>query len=144
MARQEAIDARDQLEQALVQRWGQLKDAEVRSALVKDAASDILRSSSIGRGIHELLNGRFSGPLISTLGLAYASTRGGLGKRMLFSGISLALGKVVEQQENGGPGMLTKIAEGIGSIVRGIRERNAQRQAVDQDTRVYEDEPMAP
>jgi hypothetical protein len=116
---------------SLAWRWTQLKDPEVRGAMAKGAAGDLLRSSSAGRQIHELLNGRFTGPLISTIGLAYASTRGGVGKRVLYSGISLALGKLVGGLGEGRSGLLSGIAERIGSVVRSFRER---RSANDQST----------
>lgn len=139
VAKQQARDELDQREQALVWRWTQLKDSTVRGALVKDAAIDIVRGSSFGRQVHEMLNGRFSGPLISTLGLAFAATRGGIGKRMLFSGISLALGKLLGGVEPGKSGVLSNIAERIGSVVRSIREDRAAEH--DDGTIVPEHEP---
>lgn len=146
-AKQDLRDERDRHAESIALRWSMLKDREVRSTLLKNAAVDVVRGSAAGRQIHDLLNGRFSGPLISGLGMAYASTRGGFGKRMLFSGISLALGKLFGEQNNDptSPGILTKLAEGIGSIVSGIRERRAARneQDVEQDPWIHEDEPIA-
>jgi hypothetical protein len=148
-AKQDLRDERDRHAESIALRWSMLKDREVRSTLLKNAAVDVVRGSAAGRQIHDLLNGRFSGPLISGLGMAYASTRGGFGKRMLFSGISLALGKLFGEQNNDptSPGILTKLAEGIGSIVSGIRERKAARneneEDVEQDPWIHEEEPIA-
>lgn len=133
MAKRKVRDERDRHEQSIALRWSQLKDSEVRNTLFKNAAIDVVRGSAAGRQIHDLLNGKFSGPLISGLGMAFASTRGGFGKRMLFSGISLALGKILGDQDSDPRGLLTRLAEGIGSIVRGIRERKAGHDGHDLD-----------
>lgn len=132
-------DKRDRHAENIALRWELLKDGDVRSTLLKNTAIDVVRGSTTGRHIHDLLNGRFAGPLVSGLGMAFATTRGGFGKRMLYSGISLALGKLVGQQNDDPRGILTKIAEGIGSIVRSIRERKAERNAqdMDRDPQVY-------
>jgi hypothetical protein len=114
-------------EQSIAWHWTQLKDPAVRGAMAKGAASDLLRSSSVGRQFHELLNGRFTGPLISTVGLAYASTRGGVGKRVLFSTISLALGKLFGGLGGAKSGMLSGIAERIGAVVSKIRESRSAK-----------------
>jgi hypothetical protein len=144
-AKQQLRAERDHHAERIVQRVTLLKDSEVRSALLKSAAIDVVRGTDTGRHVHDLLNGRFSGPLISGLGLAYASTRAGFGKRMLFSGISLALGKLVGGGDGDAPGLLTKLAEGIGSIVRGIRERKASRNGHDAEAEGWlpEEEPAA-
>jgi hypothetical protein len=146
-AKQAVRDERDRHAESVALRWSLLKNDEVRSTLFKNAAVDMVRGTAVGRQVHELLNGRFSGPLISGLGMAFASTRAGVGKRMLFSGISLALGKMFGAQnaDPDAPGMLTKLAEGIGSIVRTIRERKAGRngQDVEPDPWMHEDEPIA-
>jgi len=118
-------DERDRHAESIALRWALLKDSEVRGALLKNTAVDVVRGTAAGRQIHELLNGRFSGPLISGLGMAFASTRGGFAKRMLFSGISLALGKLVGEKSDDPRGILTKLAEGIGSVVRSYREQKA-------------------
>jgi hypothetical protein len=126
-ARHLAIEERDRCALGLETRWNQLKDPAVRSILAKDAALDLVRSTVIGRKVHGLLHGRISGALLSTLGIAFASTRRGTAKRMLFSVASALLGKIMSAEQESGPGMLSKLAEGIGGIVRRMRERKAER-----------------
>jgi len=135
-AKRTVRDERNLHAESIVLRWSQLKDREVRSILLRNAAVDVVRGSAVGRQIHDLLNGQISGPLISGLGMAFASSRGGFGKRMLFSGINLALGKILGGEDSDPRGLLTKLAEGIGSIVRVVRERKAERNGHDLDPEV--------
>lgn len=138
-------EERDRHAENIALRWALLKDHEVRSTLLKNTAVDVVRGTAMGRSIHNLLNGRFSGPLISGLGMVFASTRAGFGKRMLFSGISLLLGKLVAGKQDDAPGILTRLAEGIGSVVRSVRERQASREnhIGEQEAMWHEEDPIA-
>jgi len=120
---------RDVHEHDLSQRWAQLKDPTVRGPLMKDAAVDVIRSTSAGRHLHELLNGRFSGSLISTLGMAYANTRPGIVKRMAYSGISMLLGRLMRSDDAPAANPISQLAGGIGHFVQRMRARQAARNA---------------
>jgi hypothetical protein len=117
----------------IVTRWEQLKDPVVRGMLVKDAVMDVIRSTKPGRRLHDLMSNGLTGTVISTLGLAFANTRSGLGKRLLFSGISLLLGKLMrpaDNEEDSG-GILSNVATIAGRFFHNLRERKAAHEAME-------------
>ncbi len=136
-AKQLARAERDVHGNSLATRWEQLKDPEVRGMLVKNTALDVVRSTTPGRHIHDLMQGRVSGALVSGIGMAIASTQRGLGKRLLFSGVSLLLAKLMP--DNGEKGILSDLATGIGGMVRRFRERRADRNGHDHFNAVVDD-----
>lgn len=122
-----ARSMRDGHEQDLSQRWDQLKDPSVRGLLLKDAAVDVIRSTRPGRHIHDLLHGRFSGSMVSTLGMAFANTQHGFVRRMAYSGISMLLGRMFRSDEAPASTTLSDVAGGIGHFVQRMRARQAER-----------------
>jgi hypothetical protein len=122
-----ARSMRDGHEQDLSQRWDQLKDPSVRGLLLKDAAVDVIRSTGPGRHIHDLLHGRFSASMVSTLGMAFANTQHGFVKRMAYSGISLLLGRLMRPDKAPASSTLSHVASGIGQFVQRLRARQAAR-----------------
>jgi len=125
-ARQE----RDHHAKNIQERWTLLKQPETRGILLRDAMGDVVRSWAPYRKMQELLNGRVSGSTVSTIGMAIASMQGGFVKRMLWSGISMLVGKVIgdKEEEGKGPGLLSTLATAIGSMRNRMRERKAQRE----------------
>ena len=128
--RAQAREARQQKQQRLAQRWATVTDPHTRGLLLRDALGDVLRSWTPYRRVKELLHGRVSGSTVAAVGMAVASAQQGLGKRLLFSGISMLLGKVIGQPEQSGPGLLSTVATAVGSGVRYMRERRAARHQV--------------
>ena len=126
--RAQAREARQEKQQRLAQRWTIITDPHTRGLLLRDALGDVMRSWAPYKKVKELLHGRVSGSTVAAVGMAVASAQQGLGKRLLFSGISMLLGKVVGEPEKSGPGILSTVATAIGSGVRFMRERRAARQ----------------
>ena len=76
----------------------------------------------------DLLHGRISGSTVAALGMTVASAQRGIGKRLLFSGLSMLLGKVLGDRQPQDEGLLHTVASAVGRGVQFIRERKAQRQ----------------
>jgi hypothetical protein len=129
-AKLQARQERDVHEQSIKERWMLLKEPQTRRILLRDAMGDMLRSWKPYRRMHELLDGRISGSTVSAVGIGIASMQGGFVKRMVWSGISMLLGKVIgDTDENEkGPGLLSTLATAIGSMRNRMRERKAQRE----------------
>ncbi len=126
---------RDLSKERLAQRWSLVQDPGSRGALLKDAMSDMLSSWSPYRRVKELLNGGVSGSTVAAVGMAVASAQHGMGKRILFSGLSMLLGKVLGERQPEGEGVLHKVASAIGRGVQFMRERKAARQEQAQEAR---------
>ena len=121
---------RDRYTDSLSTRWARLQDPGTRGVLLRDAVGDVLRNWKPYRSIHDLLHGRVSGDMVSSLGLAAAWLHRSWTKRLLYSGLSLLLGKAMGR--NGvpeGPGMLMSVANGIKAVVKHMRERRARKMA---------------
>jgi len=125
--RAQAREAREEKKERLAQRWATIKDPHTRGILLRDALGDALRSWTPYKRISELLQGRVSGSTVAAVGMAVASAQSGLGRRLLFSGISMLLGKAIGQPQQNGPGLLSSLATAFGSGVRYMRERRAAR-----------------
>lgn len=128
LAKAEAQKQRDVHAAGIGQRWALLKQPQTRGALLRDAVGDLLRSWKPYRHVHDVLNGRISGSTVTAVGMAVASMQRGLGKRLLYSGISMLLGKVIGDKEEKGPGMLSTLATAIGGMLQRMRERKAERE----------------
>lgn len=128
---------RDGHEVELAKRWEQLKDPSIRGILFKDAAVDVLRSSNAGRRIHDIMQGRYSASLISTLGMAYASTRQGLVKRLAYTGAGMLLDRLLRSDTTPSTNTLSQLVGGIGDIIRRARERSAERMKVRTEEDVF-------
>lgn len=124
-----ARETREEAQQRLARRWGILKDPHTRGLLVRDAFGDALRSWAPYKRVSELLQGRVSGSTVAAVGMAVASAQQGLGRRLLFSGLSMLLGKAIGQSQQSSPGLFSSLATAIGSGVRYMRERRAARHA---------------
>ncbi len=119
---------RDRYADSLATRWGQMQDPATRGVLLRDAVADALRSWKPYRSVHELLHGRVSGDMVSSLGMAAAGMHRSWTKRLLYTGISLLLGKAIGR--NGvpeGSGILTSFAHGIGGFMKRVQQRRARR-----------------
>lgn len=119
---------RDHFGNELAARWALVQDPRSRGALLRDAVGDVLLSWKPYRHVHELLHGRVSGSTVAAVGMALASTRSGIFKRVLYSGISMLLGKMIGDAPQAGPGLLSTLATAVGSSLRRIRERKAGRE----------------
>lgn len=126
MARQE----RDRFGERVAGNWRMLQDPATRGALFRDAAGDVLRSWGPYRKVQDLMHGRISGSTVSAIGMTVAGMQRGFGRRLLYSGISLLLGKMLGDGEERlkGPGLLSTLASSIGSVVKGMRKRKAARE----------------
>ncbi len=140
-ARHKAREARDQARQQLSTRWAMITEPATRGALLKDALGDMLRSWSPYRRVHDLLNGRVSGSTVAAVGMAVASAQHGMARRLLFSGLSMALGKVIGDRKPEGDGLLSTVASAVGRGVRFIHERKAARQERQQEDASSQDRP---
>lgn len=121
---------RDRHADALASRWDRLQDSTTRGILLRDAVGDALRSWKPYRSVHDLLHGRISGDMISSVGLAAAGLNRSWTKRLLYSGLSVLLGKAIGR--NGVPegrGLLTAVAQGVGFFMKHARERRARKKA---------------
>jgi|GEM_PF-1453944 len=134
-AKLQARQERDRSGERIADNWSMLQDPETRGVLFRDAAGDALRSWGPYRKVHDLMQGRISGSTVSAIGMTVASMQRGFGKRLLYSGISMLLGKVLSAGTEGqkGPGLLTTLASSIGSVVKGMRERKAERERQEAD-----------
>ena len=90
-----ARSARDQARQQLSIRWAMITAPAMRRALLKNALGDMLRSWSPYRRVQALLNGSITGSTVAAIGVAVASTKQGLGRRLLLSGLSLLAGRLI-------------------------------------------------
>ncbi len=132
-ARTLARDERDLARVRLSQRWELVQDPRSRGALLKDAMSDMLGSWEPYRRVKDLLHGRISGSTVAAMGMAVASAQHGMGKRILFSGISMLLGRVLGGSRPNDQGLLHTVASVVGRGVHYLRERKATRQKHAQD-----------
>ncbi len=126
-ARDKARGTRDQARQQLSARWAVITEPATRGALLKDAMGDMLRSWSPYRRVHDLLSGRVSGSAVAAVGMAVAQAQHGIARRLLFSGLSMALGKVIGDRQQEGEGVLSRAASAVGRGVQFIQERKAAR-----------------
>lgn len=126
-ARQE----RDAYANEIAGHWKVLQNPTTRGVLVRDALGDALRSWAPFKRVHDVLNGRISGSTVSAVGMAVASMQRGFFKRMLFSGISLLLGRMIGDRAEGEdePNFLSVLATTIGNLLKEVRERKAEKNA---------------
>lgn len=124
----EARHERDLHAGQLAQRWTLLKDPVSRGALLRDAMGDMLRGWAPFKRVHDVLHGRISGSTVTAVGMAIASTRQGFFKRMIFSGASVMLGKLIGDKEEQGPGLLAMLASAVGGMMRRMREQKDARE----------------
>ncbi|MCC7503520.1 MAG: hypothetical protein IT229_13390 [Flavobacteriales bacterium] len=126
--RLQAREARELKQHRLAQRWAIIKDPHTRGILLRDALGDALRSWAPYKRVNEMLHGRVSGSTVAAVGMAVASAQQSFVRRLVFSSISMLLGKVIGQQpESSGPGLLNTVASAVGSGVRYMRERRKAR-----------------
>lgn len=121
---------RDRYADALTVRWARLQDPATRGVLLRDAVADALRSWTPYRKVQELLHGRVSGEMVSSLGMAAAGMHRSWTKRLMYTGISLLLGKAIGR--NGvpeGAGLVSSFVQGVGAFMKRVQERRARRNA---------------
>ncbi len=115
---------RDQYADALASRWESLQDPVQRGILLRDAVGDVLHSWKPYKRVHDLLHGRISGDMVASIGMTVAGFQRSWTKRLLYSGLSMLLGKVMGR--NGieeGESTLSALAKGVGAIVSKFRQR---------------------
>jgi hypothetical protein len=105
----------------LERHWSALKDHKVRGVLMRDAASDVLRSWRPAGMIAGLLG---NGSLTSALGAA-AFRRGGLGKRIFSFATSLLLPMLLKQA---GAVSLDAIIKQVGDTLGKFGKRKNEHQ----------------
>ncbi|MBK6774870.1 MAG: hypothetical protein IPG74_03120 [Flavobacteriales bacterium] len=113
-----ARNERDRYAESIAERWDHLKDRETRGMLLRDALGDVLRRWAPYRKVHELLHGKVSGSTVSSIGTAVASMVPGFKRRLILSGISMLLGKVIGDVPGKPSGILSSVASGIGGLAR--------------------------
>lgn len=119
---------RDVYGDALATRWERLQDPEQRGVLLRDAIGDALSSWKPYKRVTDLLHGRVSGDMISSIGLTLAGFQRSWTKRLLYSGLSMVLGKAIGSNgTDEGTSPLSALAKGIGAIVSKFRERKQRR-----------------
>lgn len=109
------------------QHWLLLRTPATRGVLLRDAVGDVIGNWKPIKAIREVMNGRVSGAVLSTVGSVYAASRPTWTKRMLFSGIGWAVGKIFgekeEEEEGEEPNAgLHAAARMVGSMLKRRRE----------------------
>ncbi|MBK9196366.1 MAG: hypothetical protein IPO17_15580 [Flavobacteriales bacterium] len=113
-----ARSERDRYAESIADRWDKLKDRETRGILMRDALGDVVRGWTPYRKVHDLLYGKVSGSTVSSIGTAVASMVPGFKRRLILSGISMLLGKVIGDVPGKPSGILSSVASGIGGLAR--------------------------
>ena len=126
-AKRRARQDRDMHKEALEGSLAALQDPDTRGVLLRDAAGDVLRSWGPYRKASDLLSGRVSGSTVYTAGMALASMQHGLKKRLIFSGITMLLSKLMGDKKRDVPGAISNLTEAIGGFAKGMRERKEAR-----------------
>ena len=126
-AKRRARRERDMHKEAIEGSLAALQSSETRGLLLRDAVGDILRSWGPYRTASELLHGRVSGSTVQAAGMALASVQGTWKKRLIFSGITTLLGKLMGDKPRN-VGSATSIVDAIGDFAKGMRERKAARE----------------
>ena len=103
----------------LERHWSALKDHDVRGLLLRDAASDVLRSWKPTRLLAGLFGG---GSLTSALGSA-VFRRGGLSKRIFFFAASLIVPWLLQRASSLS---MEEIMQHVRTTIDRIRERMSQ------------------
>lgn len=113
-----ARSERDRAEKELRDRLSLMNDPRTRGILLRDALGDALRSWKPFKLVHEALHGRISGETVAAAGMAAASFQSTWKKRMLWSGASWLLGRVIGDD----PHRKTSILDTIGGVLHKARE----------------------
>lgn len=127
-AKRRARQERDMCKEAVEGSLAALQDPDKRGVLLRDAAGDVLRSWGPYRKASELLGGRVSGSTVYTAGMALASMQRGLKKRLIVSGITMLLSKLMGDKKHDVPGTISNVADAIGDLTRGMRARKEARE----------------
>lgn len=109
---------RDRVQKELRDRLELLNNPETRGILVRDAVGDALRAWKPFKLVHEALHGRVSGEAVTTVGMAAASLQGTWKKRLLWSGASWLLGKVIGDD----PLKKNSLLDSIGNVLHKAKE----------------------
>ncbi|MFZ1686422.1 MAG: hypothetical protein WAU70_03310 [Flavobacteriales bacterium] len=128
-AQWQARRERDRYAQSMADRWEHLKDPDTRGILMRDAIGDVLRSWSPIRKVQEMMHGKVSGSTVSTVGSTVASMLPGFKRRMIFTGVSMLLGKVIGDDPGKQSSTLSSLAGGMRSVAKFLRERKDKKTA---------------
>ena len=126
-AKRRARQERDMHNAAIEDSLAALQNSDTRGSLLRDAVGDVLRSWGPYRTVSELLHGRVSGSTVQAAGMALASVQGTWKKRLIFSGITSLLSKLMGDKSRN-VGSVTSIADAIGDFANGMRARKAARE----------------
>lgn len=141
LAKEQARKERDVYAAAVEQRWIEFQDPSTRGVLLRDAVGDALRGWRPYRRLHDLVQGRISASTVTNLGMALASSKVSLPKRLVLSAATILAGKLMGQN-NERPIEIRDIAHKIGDIVRRVRERKALREAQNAAAKAHETVPV--
>lgn len=120
----------------LERHWSALKDHKVRGALMRDAASDVLRSWHPAGMIAGLLG---NGSLTSALGAA-VFRRGGLGKRVFSFAASLLVPMLVKKAGSVSlDAIIKQVGETLGKF-SGRKTEDQEEEMAEEDDRGHEAE----
>lgn len=131
-----ARNERDRYAESIADRWEHLKDRETRGILMRDALGDVVRGWTPYRKVHDLLHGKVSGSTVSSIGTTVASMLPGFKRRLIFSGISMLLGKVIGDTPGKHSGILSSVASGMSGLarfIRGNKEKETAQAAAEVD-----------
>ena len=117
----------DRVKDDLSGRWQLLQTPATRGILLRDAFGDVLRSWKPYKHMQNLVHGRVNGDTLMALGSLYASTRPTWGKRALYGGISVLLGKLLGGETSSPTNVLSTVVGSIGKVVAHFRERKAAK-----------------
>ncbi len=128
-ATMQAKQERDAFAKEISGHWSVLQNPATRGLLMRDALGDALRSWAPFKRVHDVFNGHISGSTVSAVGMAVASMQRGFFKRILFSGISMLLGKMIGDKPESGdePNFLSTLATSIGNLLKQVRERRSEK-----------------
>ena len=135
VATMRAKQERDAFANEISGHWSVLQNPATRGVLVRDALGDALRTWAPFKRVHDVLNGHISGSTVSAVGMAVASMQRGFFKRLLFSGISMLLGKMIGDQPGSEeePNFLSSLATTVGNLLKDMRERKAAKNEEEDD-----------
>lgn len=118
---------RDRFASQLDDHWDIIRSEEARSAMLKNTAVQALRKIGPYRAVDDLVHGKFSSDSIGGIGAVLGSLTRSPIKRMLFTAGSNVLGNLFGGADDG-KGLLGKVAERVGNVVRKFKERREEKE----------------
>jgi hypothetical protein len=127
-ARVNARAQRDLAQDRLERRWSVLRDPRTRTELVKEAMGAVFQSWTPVRRVRELLQDPITGKAVTAMGMVLAGAQPTWGRRLLFSGLSVIMGKAMRGHAPSEAGPLGRFGAALGRGLRFMQARRADRQ----------------